>query len=185
MEDLKEAARIRARKWYRDNPERAKKARRAWYLRNKEKMRKYSLEYREANHDDLLRYDRDRSRTEKRKEQNRICIAKNPGPRREKTKKWVADNPERAAVNAHHAQERRRAKMRQVPYEKIDRDLVFLKDEGICGICGQPLERSELTLDHIIPISKGGGHLYANVHSAHLICNIRRATRPLEFLYSI
>jgi 5-methylcytosine-specific restriction endonuclease McrA len=185
MEDKKEIARARAIKWYHDNPDRAKAARRAWYLRNKEKMRKYNLEYRQANHDELLQFDRDRSKTEERRAQNRKCLAKNPERNRERARKWAKDNPERAANNLRCALEKRRAKMRDVPYEKINRDEVYLKDGMICGICGGLLERSDFTVDHIVPISKGGGHLYANVHSAHRICNIRRGTKPLEILYSL
>ena len=75
--------------------------------------------------------------------------------------------------------------MRNVPYEKIDREEIYQKDGMICGICGKPLERSDFTVDHIIPISKGGGHVFGNVHSAHRICNIRRGTKPLDFLYSL
>jgi 5-methylcytosine-specific restriction endonuclease McrA len=185
MEDKKEIARVRATKWYYDNLERAKVVRRAWYLRNKEKMRKYNLKYREKHHDELLQFDRNRSKTEKRKEQNRKCKSKNPEQNREKVRKWEMDNPEQALENHRHCLEHRRAKIKKVPFEKINRQLVYLKDEGICGICGKSLEMSDLTLDHIIPISKGGGHLYANVHSAHRICNIRRGIKPLEFLYSI
>lgn len=148
-------------------------------------MRKYNLEYRGTNHAELLQFDRDRSKTEERKAQNRKCKAKNPEQNRARVKKWEMDNPERALTNHRHCLEHRRAKMRKVPFEKIDRKLVYLKDDGICGICGNPLEMSDLTLDHIIPISKGGGHVYANVHSAHRICNIRRGTRPPDFLYSL
>ena len=185
IESKKEIARKRASDWYYANIDRANVARRGWYTRNKEKMRFYQLEYREKNHEALLQFDRDRSKTEKRKAQNRVCIAKNPEQNRERVKKWEADNPERALTNHRHCLEHRRAKMRQVPFEKIDRDLVYQRDAGICGICGKPLERSELTIDHIVAVSKGGGHLYANVHSAHRLCNIRRGNRPLEFLYSI
>lgn len=185
MEEKKEIARARAIKWYHDNPDRAKAARRAWYLRNREKMRKYNLEYRQVNHDELLQFDRSRSKTEERKAQNRKCLAKNPERNRERVRKWEMDNPERALINHRHCLEHRRAKIRQVPFEKIDRKLVYLIDGGICGICGKPLEMSDFTLDHIIPISKGGGHVYPNVHSAHRICNIRRGTKPLEILYSL
>ncbi|MDA3834267.1 MAG: HNH endonuclease signature motif containing protein [Spirochaetales bacterium] len=185
MEDKKEIARLRASKWYYENHERATASRRVWYLRNKEKMRKYQLEYRTINHDKLLQYDKDRSKTEKRIEQYKKWRDNNPETNRAKTRKWALDNPEWAKRNMRDTNERRRANMRKVSFEKIDREIVYLEDDGICGICGKPLEVSELTLDHIVPISKGGGHLYANVHSAHRGCNIRRGTRPLDFLYSI
>jgi len=185
MEDKKEIARIRATKWYYDNLDRAVIARKAWYLRNKEKMREYNLGYRAAHHDEILQFDRYRSKTEERKTQSRECLAKHPEKNRARVKKWAEDNPERAAIAQRQTQEKRRARMRNVPYEKIDREEIYQKDGMICGICGKPLERSDFTVDHIIPISKGGGHVFGNVHSAHRICNIRRGTKPLDFLYSL
>lgn len=96
--------------------------------------------------------------------------------------KWYYDNLEKAkeAKRAWYLRNKR-----SVPYEKINREDVYLKDGMICGICGGCLEMSDFTIDHIIPISKGGGHVFGNVHSAHRICNIRRGTKPLEILYSI
>lgn len=148
-------------------------------------MRKYNLEYRQSHRDELLQFDKDRNSTEERKAQHKKWRDNNPNKNRVRARKWAMDNPERAANNLRNVLEKRRANMREVPFEKIDRNFVFLKDEGICGICGERLEMSDLTLDHIIPISKGGGHVYPNVHSAHRICNIRRGTKPLDFLYSI
>ena len=49
-----------------------------------------------------------------------------------------------------------------------------------CGICsGYEREqhyvgRNKLTMDHIIPLSKGGGHSYKNIQLAHFGCNSRK-----------
>ena len=77
-----------------------------------------------------------------------------------------------------------RAKVRGVKYEKgITLDKVIKRDKGICQICGKPVDydsRSENgkgmgklypTIDHIIPLSKGGAHTWENVQLAHLMCN--------------
>jgi 5-methylcytosine-specific restriction endonuclease McrA len=34
-----------------------------------------------------------------------------------------------------------------------------------------------VSLDHVIPISKGGSHTYANTQCAHLLCNIQKNNR--------
>lgn len=148
-------------------------------------MRDYNLEYRAAHHDDLVQYDKERNSTDERAAQHKKWRDNNPEINRAKAREWAKDNPERAANNLRHALEKRRARMRNVPYEKIDREEIYQKDGMICGICGKPLERSDFTVDHIIPISKGGGHVFGNVHSAHRVCNIRRGTKPLDFLYSL
>jgi 5-methylcytosine-specific restriction endonuclease McrA len=57
------------------------------------------------------------------------------------------------------------------------------RDGGRCKICGglvngkpwpHPLSAS---LDHIVPLSKGGSHDPANVQLAHLRCNISKGNR--------
>jgi 5-methylcytosine-specific restriction endonuclease McrA len=57
------------------------------------------------------------------------------------------------------------------------------RDRDRCGLCGKrvgeqawphPLSPS---LDHIVPLSRGGAHDPANVQLAHLSCNIRKGNR--------
>lgn len=76
---------------------------------------------------------------------------------------------------------RRRAQMRNVKTESVDRNLIYTRDDRICQICLQTIDSSlqwpdpqSFSIDHIIPISKGGTHTYANVQSAHLLCNIKK-----------
>lgn len=56
---------------------------------------------------------------------------------------------------------------------------VFARDEYQCGICGLPTDRTKgwphpdaPTVDHIIPVSKGGTHTMANVQCSHWSCNL-------------
>lgn len=69
---------------------------------------------------------------------------------------------------------RYRARKRQALVEKVDREVVWERDEGICGLCGLPVERSDWHLDHVVPLARGGEHSYANVQVAHPICNQRK-----------
>jgi 5-methylcytosine-specific restriction endonuclease McrA len=57
------------------------------------------------------------------------------------------------------------------------------RDKNRCGLCGRvvgtrpwpdPLSAS---LDHIVPLSEGGAHDPANVHLAHLGCNLAKGAR--------
>lgn len=64
--------------------------------------------------------------------------------------------------------------------EEVHAEKVFLRDKGICGICKEPLDPSNYTLDHIIPLSRGGNHTYNNIHVAHGICNSRKQNLTLE-----
>lgn len=40
-----------------------------------------------------------------------------------------------------------------------------------CALCGMPIAFDEATLDHKIPISRGGSNRIANLQLAHLLCN--------------
>lgn len=58
---------------------------------------------------------------------------------------------------------------------------VFKRDNWVCGICKQPVNRLAKwpdldypTLDHIRPVSKGGLHTMANLQCAHFSCNARK-----------
>lgn len=61
------------------------------------------------------------------------------------------------------------------------------RDGWTCHLCGEPVKRppwsSELddaTIDHLIPVSKGGSHTWANVALAHFMCNTLRGAKDLE-----
>lgn len=109
---------------------------------------------------------------------------------------------ERRAANAHNARQRRAAGLVKSPgnhrtralaygveYQYVNPLRVFTRDQWICGICGLPVDRTaswphplSATLDHVIPMCRGGGHTYANTQCAHWRCNHRKAATPLEIL---
>jgi len=67
----------------------------------------------------------------------------------------------------------------RIPYEahrrKITRRAVFARDRWTCQYCG--VERGNLTVDHVIPRSKGGGSGWDNIVTCCAPCNRRKADR--------
>ena len=57
---------------------------------------------------------------------------------------------------------------------KITRRAVFARDGWMCQYCGA---RTSLTVDHVIPRSKGGTHTWDNVVAACRRCNSRKENR--------
>lgn len=57
------------------------------------------------------------------------------------------------------------------------------RDGRACGICGQDIpdvaypSMESASIDHIVPISRGGKHTLKNVRATHLRCNIARGNR--------
>ena len=56
---------------------------------------------------------------------------------------------------------------------RLSRRAVFHRDNFTCQYCGK--ESRTLTLDHIVPRSRGGAHVWENVVSACIPCNYRKA----------
>jgi len=62
---------------------------------------------------------------------------------------------------------------------RLSRRAVFYRDSFTCQYCGK--ETRTLTLDHIVPRSKGGPHVWTNVVSACIPCNHSKAgSTPAE-----
>lgn len=71
----------------------------------------------------------------------------------------------------------RRAREKNVPTERIDPLIVYKSHNGICGLCHKPVSIKNFHVDHIIPLSKGGHHIYSNVQPAHPLCNLKKHNR--------
>jgi 5-methylcytosine-specific restriction enzyme A len=55
-------------------------------------------------------------------------------------------------------------------------------DKGICHYCGRPVPTKEMTLDHIVPLIRGGRSVRGNVVAACKTCNNRKKyLLPLEW----
>ena len=73
-------------------------------------------------------------------------------------------------------------------YDKLPNSLltfnrrnIFKRDRFTCQYCGKQPDRQELTIDHVMPRSRGGGSSWSNCVLACLGCNRRKADRlPAE-----
>ena len=57
---------------------------------------------------------------------------------------------------------------------------LFTRDHHLCAYCGSQFPESELTVEHILPVSRGGRHEWTNVVSACRSCNTRKGSRLPE-----
>ncbi|WP_420811833.1 HNH endonuclease [Kutzneria albida] len=58
----------------------------------------------------------------------------------------------------------------------------------MCGLCNEHIDYTlswpnpgSPSLDHIVPLSRGGSHTYENVQAAHLGCNVRAQDKRRSF----
>lgn len=57
---------------------------------------------------------------------------------------------------------------------------LFRRDHHLCGYCGRFCRGDAATMDHIIPVSKGGSHSWTNVVCACRKCNNHKGDRLLK-----
>lgn len=63
--------------------------------------------------------------------------------------------------------------------ERFTLDEIYERDGRICHLCSKPVDRQQATMDHVIPVTKGGPHTRANVKLAHRGCNTRKGNRTM------
>lgn len=134
---------------------------RAYRLRNVEKLRQFD---KDRYHNDLER----KTTTLARVAKSRL---ENPEQRREWDRRYYEKNKAKF-LDHWHQRKARIANAGRV--EKIDRDYIISRDGGRCHICGKKPPRSEIELDHLVPIAKGGTHTADNLSVACRHCNRSR-----------
>lgn len=54
---------------------------------------------------------------------------------------------------------------------KAIKEEVYRRSNNTCAICGKPLSRFSYSIDHIIPLSRGGTNNIDNLRAVHQTCN--------------
>ena len=71
---------------------------------------------------------------------------------------------------------------RRIPHQTraLSRKNILLRDRNTCQYCGTVLAAAELTLDHVIPRSRGGSSTWENLVACCHPCNNRKGNRTPE-----
>jgi len=191
-------------KTYRDkNKEKLSLDSHNWKIKNKEKLIAYNKKYKQDNQSETTLYNKkyyiDNLESEKAR-----CKLYGETHKQEiyiNSKKWYKANPEKKSlyfkrsylknpqkfINVARRNTARRKGAKIVEKFKIIE--IFERDKWICQICKLPVDKTlkfpnsfSPSLDHIIPLIKGGNHTKANTQLAHLSCNIRKGAK-LDYKY--
>lgn len=90
--------------------------------------------------------------------------------------------------NKKAAKQRRDLRYEGAFVEYIDIELLYFRDHGRCQLCGRKLNKKLIgnyknnnapTVDHIIPLAKGGLHEYRNVQLACRYCNSMKGAKEI------
>ena len=138
------------------------------YRANREKRVAYQVRWKKAN-------------PEKVREYGRAYYERNRERVDQQVRAWREANPERVRENLQRNTRLRRARKKGAEIGPIDLDVLWT---GLCGICGDPIDRDlpypdplSKSVDHIVPLSKGGAHEQSNLQWAHLVCNNRKGAK--------
>lgn len=170
-QENKEAIQAQKRAAHIANPERDRQRSQAWHQANKERLKAVWA---------ATRTDESRAVAAER---TRQWVQANPERRAELRRKWAANNPEKVAIVRH----RRRARLRGVPADNVTLTDLMISQDFLCHLCGSALDPECRhpdpmcpSLDHIVPLARGGTGLRENLAAAHLRCNvIKGAALPL------
>jgi len=157
-----DAIREKARAYYLRNPEKAKLARQAYYEAHREEALAYLREYRKQNKPHLAYLDRRYRAThkEEKREYERQYYAKNR-------------HVEKAKKHRRRAREKAGGRFSSREFRELCE-----RNNHLCLCCG---ERKPMTLDHIVPLSKGGKNTIDNIQPLCLGCNIKKATQIIDY----
>ena len=111
---------------------------------------------------------------------------RHPGLGVQRAREWAAANPESAKLSASLTQAKRRASKRGGDGHITARQWRAKLDyyNNCCAYCLGKFEK--LTMDHMIPLSRGGQHTDENIVPACGSCNSRKSARtPMEFIAGI
>ena len=143
------------------NPEKVKQHKKNWKMRNPERVREQGL-------------------IDKRR-----AYERNPEKYKEQTREWYRKNKEKVAARTQSyegrlkrrlVQARRNARMNGVV--TVEQWMAVLeKFDHSCVYCGS---KESLTIDHLVPVSKGGLHRIDNIVPACRSCNTAKNARSAE-----
>jgi 5-methylcytosine-specific restriction endonuclease McrA len=146
-------------KWHKDHPGYATRYSKKWRLANPEKHSAYLIK-----NADKLRLKQAARRAANRERVDVASLA------------WAKANPERKRLAA----QRRRARLRDASSPGVELDtwlhLCAIHDDR-CAYCD---EIKPLTIDHVVPISRGGRDEAANIVPACKPCNSSKGNRLLS-----
>lgn len=167
----------RTRKWRKENRAYCIAYNRRQNERRREEMRQYARR-RYWSMTPEQRAEMNRRHNAKRVDYHRIYDSLFRKQRNARVAKWARENRERKA----QIQRERNRRVWRATIAKIDRDAVIARDNSMCYLCGMMLERADVTLDHVVPLSRGGDHAESNLRVCCRRCNSRKGTRLLSEL---
>jgi 5-methylcytosine-specific restriction endonuclease McrA len=159
----------------------AKKKRKTYNAAHAEQRNLMHRAWRERNLNHALEAERRRrlKTRDKRRERDRVWRQRNPETYKSSIAVAKAANPDLYRMLQRKSSAVRRSRRRGSPVEPVSLKRIFDRDGMRCHLCTDFIDLSEASVDHLIPVVRGGAFAEWNLMVAHLVCNRRRGTKPI------
>lgn len=165
-------SREKGRESYARNKEKHKQRQQQWLTKNRHKSRAIKRKY-NASHREELKAKR-ALKKEEAKDRNALYYQQHMEEIKKRVRRWKEQNPVKRQIS----NQRRRAVEIEGDISYEDWLSLCEQYDYRCLCCG---EKKKLTLDHIIPISKGGPHLIENAQPLCSPCNSKKGAQTIDF----
>lgn len=151
---------------------------RAWRAANREKHRTYQRQYRLDHKEECYEKNRRwaKGNPELVREYHRRSRNRTPSTYKASHQKYWAKNPDMrrlACANRRARKVTNGGSISESQWQEVKRKYDFR-----CLRCGK---KKPLTLDHVVPISKGGCHEVSNIQPLCLECNSSKSTKDTDY----
>lgn len=152
-----------SREWRKNNLEYAQKRENQYNQEHREEKRAYAKKYTKT-HRQIIK-----EKCKERYEENKDAM-------QEKSARWRKSNPDKRRIQ----HQRRRALKNNAfgDFSKDDLSRLTEAQDGKCLMCGK---KEKLTIDHIVPLSKGGSHEITNIQLLCFSCNSSKKATTKDF----
>lgn len=178
------------KKYYKKTVEKYKPTREKYKVENRDKIlaqkhKKYD-ENRETLLEKLKEYHRTHKESEnKYREKNKLYLLqkakewaiKNKDRVNARMRKWRAENKDKVSVQKNNR--RSREKRGRITNEEWAQVLEKYGNKCLC--CGKSNSEARITMDHVLPLDKGGLNVIENVQPLCKSCNSKKHTKHIDY----
>ena len=169
------------KKWNESNPEKWKASRQKYREANSEKRKVYTKKWSEDNPEYQKKWYEDNWGS--KKDYQKKWREDNPDKVKEYTKRWKQNNPEKRRRDRHIYRTHKKGNGGSYTTEEWEQ---LVCDTGnVCLSCGKSGDDIKLTIDHIIPLSKGGTSAIDNLQPLCFSCNASKGAKETTYLEKV
>lgn len=154
---------------------------REWRTNNKDRVRELNQQYYEANREERKAYHRQyrRDHPEYFQEKMDEFREQNPSYHRDYMREWLRDNPDKRREKDFNRRARKKGNGGSFTVQEWEKLKQFYN--YTCLRCGRSEPDTKLTVDHIVPLSKGGRNSIDNIQPLCLPCNCSKHDNTIDF----